>query len=246
MRTSDIDINKIRETAENYYRNGDFFCSEAIVKTIKDEFKLPISDEIVAAASGFPIGIGGSGCKNYYRNGDFFCSEAIVKTIKDEFKLPISDEIVAAASGFPIGIGGSGCICGAVSGGVMALGLVFGRQVAKDPKVRKTMELTKELHEKFRNNHKSLCCGAVSGGVMALGLVFGRQVAKDPKVRKTMELTKELHEKFRNNHKSLCCRILTKGLDMGSGEHKEQCISFTGEVAEEVAKIIVRELNLEK
>lgn len=152
MRTSDIDINKIRETAENYYRNGDFFCSEAIVKTIKDEFKLPISDEIVAAASGFPIGIGGSGCT----------------------------------------------------------------------------------------------CGAVSGGVMALGLVFGRQVAKDPKVRKTMELTKELHEKFRNNHKSLCCRILTKGLDMASGEHKEQCISFTGEVAEEVAKIIVRELNLEK
>ncbi|SCK01904.1 C_GCAxxG_C_C family protein [uncultured Clostridium sp.] len=152
MRTSDIDINKIRETAESYYRNGDFFCSEAIVKTIKDEFELPISDEIVAAASGFPIGIGGSGCT----------------------------------------------------------------------------------------------CGAVSGGVMSLGLVFGRQVAKDPKVRKTMELTKELHEKFRNNHKSLCCRILTKGLDMGSGEHKEQCISFTGEVAEEVAKIIVRELNLEK
>ncbi|MBM6838794.1 C-GCAxxG-C-C family protein, partial [Clostridium saudiense] len=132
----------------------------------------------------------------YYRNGDFFCSEAIVKTIKDEFELPVSDEIVAAASGFPIGIGGSGCTC-----------------------------------------------GAVSGGVMALGLVFGRQEAKDPKVRKTMELTKELHEKFRKNHKSLCCRILTKGLDMGSGEHKEQCISFTGEVAEEVAKIIVRELN---
>lgn len=152
MRTSNIDINKIRETAENYYRNGDFFCSEAIVKTIKDEFELPISDDIVAAASGFPVGVGRSGCM----------------------------------------------------------------------------------------------CGAVSGGVMALGLVFGRKNPKDPKVTKTMELTKELHEKFRNNHKSLCCRILTKGLDMGSGEHKEQCISFTGEVAEEVAKIIVRELILEK
>ena len=152
MRTSDINIEIIRETAENYYRNGDFFCSEAIVKTIKDEFELPISDDIVAAASGFPIGIGGSGCT----------------------------------------------------------------------------------------------CGAVSGGVMALGLIFGRQQAKDPKVRKTMELTKELHERFRSNHKSLCCRVLTKGLDMGSGEHKEQCISFTGEVAEEVAKIILRELNLEK
>lgn len=152
MKKSNIDINKIREKAESYYRNGDFFCSEAIVKTIKDEFELPISDEIIAAASGFPVGVGRAGCM----------------------------------------------------------------------------------------------CGAVSGGVMALGLVFGRKEPKDPKVTKTMELTKELHEKFRNNHKSLCCRILTKGLDMGAGEHKKQCIAFTGEVAEEVAKIIVRELSLEK
>lgn len=61
--------------------------------------------------------------EKYYRDGDFYCSEAIVKTIKDEFQLPISDDIIAAASGFPVGIGGSGCTCGAVSGGIMALGL---------------------------------------------------------------------------------------------------------------------------
>jgi hypothetical protein len=33
-------------------------------------------------------------------------------------------------------------------------------------------------------------------------------------------------------------------MDMGSGEHKEQCISFTGEIAEKAAEIIVRELGL--
>jgi C_GCAxxG_C_C family probable redox protein len=48
--------------AEEYYRSGDFYCSEAIVKTIKDEFQLPIPDAIIAAASGFPVGMGGSGC----------------------------------------------------------------------------------------------------------------------------------------------------------------------------------------
>ncbi|PKM69084.1 MAG: hypothetical protein CVU95_00425 [Firmicutes bacterium HGW-Firmicutes-2] len=132
--------------------------------------------------------------ENYYRNGDFYCSEAIVKTIKDEFQLSISDDIIAAASGFPVGMGNSGC-----------------------------------------------SCGAVVGGIMTLGLVFGRTEAKDKKVVKTMKLANELHETFRKKHKTLCCRVLTKGMRLGSRKHMDQCISFTGEVAEEVAKIILRE-----
>jgi C_GCAxxG_C_C family probable redox protein len=136
--------------------------------------------------------------ESYYRNGDFYCSEAIVKTIKDEFGLPVTDDVIMMASGFPVGMGGSGCTC-----------------------------------------------GAVVGGIMAIGLFFGRTQAKDTKVTKTMELANELHNIFRERHKNLCCRILTKGMTLGSAEHMEQCISFTGEVAEEAAKIIARELNIE-
>lgn len=129
-----------------------------------------------------------------YRDGDFYCSEAIVKTIKDEFRLPVSDDIIAAASGFPVGMGGAGCTC-----------------------------------------------GAISGGIMAIGLFFGRTKSKDEKVDKAMALSKELHDLFKSRHNNLCCRALTKGMDLGSPEHMEQCISFTGEVAEETARIIVRE-----
>ena len=136
--------------------------------------------------------------ESYYRDGDFYCSESIVKTIKDEFGLPISDDVVAMASGFPVGIGGSGCTC-----------------------------------------------GAVAGGIMALGLFFGRSQPQDKRVDTTMALSKELHDIFRERHKSICCRVLTKGMTLGSPEHIEQCIYLTGEVAEEVAKIIARELNLE-
>lgn len=135
--------------------------------------------------------------ENYYRNGDFFCSESIVKTIKDEFNLPVPDDVISMASGFPVGMGGAGCTC-----------------------------------------------GAIVGGIMALGLFFGRMKPKDEKVNKTMELAKELHDIFQNRHKCLCCRILTKGMELGSPTHMEQCISFTGEVAEETAKIIIRELDL--
>lgn len=133
--------------------------------------------------------------EDYYRNGDFYCSEAIVKTIKDEFGLPVTDDVVAMASGFPIGMGSSGCTC-----------------------------------------------GAVVGGIMALGLFFGRTEPKDEKVNKTMKLAKELHDIFQKRHRSLCCRVLTKGMELGSPVHMKQCISFTGEVAEETAKIINREL----
>ncbi|MGL5614632.1 MAG: C-GCAxxG-C-C family protein [Sarcina sp.] len=132
--------------------------------------------------------------EKYYRDGDYFCSEAIVKTIKDAFELDFSDDIIKLASGFPVGMGRSGCTC-----------------------------------------------GAVSGGVMALGMVAGRTEGKDPQVEKTMALSKELHDRFRESRKSICCRVLTKGLDMGSGEHKEQCIDITGEVAEMVAEMIIRE-----
>lgn len=132
-----------------------------------------------------------------YRRGDFYCSEAIVSSIKNNFELDMPDEMIAMASGFPVGIGKSKCVCGAVSGGVMCLGYFFGR---------------------------------TKGG--------------DPKVQRNLALANELQESFKNNHKVLCCKVLTHGMDMGSGQHKEQCISFTGEIAEKTAEIIVRELNL--
>jgi hypothetical protein len=40
----------------------------------------------------------------------------------------------------------------------------------------------------------------------------------------------------------LCCSVHTKGMDMASGEHKAQCIAFTGEMAGKAAEIIAREL----
>ncbi len=53
---------RVREIAEAYYRSGQFYCSEAIVKTINDEFGLNYPDDVVRMASGFPIGIGSAGC----------------------------------------------------------------------------------------------------------------------------------------------------------------------------------------
>ncbi len=131
--------------------------------------------------------------------GGFFCSEAVVASIRNNFELDIPEIVISMASGFPVGIGRSKCLCGAVSGGVMALGLFFGRTVPKDPKVEKCLEVSKELHDYFKE---------ASG------------------------------------KNALCCRILTQEFDMKKGEHKEQCVKFTGLVAEKVAEIVIREFQL--
>ena len=88
-------------------------------------------------------------------------------------------------------------------------------------------------------------CGAVSGGVMCLGYFFGRVKPKDSKVGKVMALANELLESFTTNHRVTCCKILTKGMELGSPSHIQQCVNFTGEVAKKTAEIVARELGLE-
>lgn len=55
-------VENIRKTAENYYKNGEFFCSEAVVQTINDALGKPYPEAVVKLASGFPIGLGKAQC----------------------------------------------------------------------------------------------------------------------------------------------------------------------------------------
>lgn len=135
--------------------------------------------------------------EEYFRRGNFYCSEAIVASVRDNLAPDMPESMVAAASGFPVGVGRSKCMCGAVSGGVLSIGYVFGRTAPSSP--------------------------------------------TDPKSVNTLELANELQQVFRNNHRVLCCSVQTRGMDMASGEHKAQCVKFTGEMAAKTAEIIVRE-----
>lgn len=59
----------------------------------------------------------------------FLCSESVLFAVSDWLEVR-NEFIPKIATGFGAGIGGRGTVCGALSGGVMALGLKFGR---KDP-----------------------------------------------------------------------------------------------------------------
>lgn len=92
-----------------------------------------------------------------YQEGEFLCSEAILYTINELLDQPLPKEIVKLASGLPVGMGEAGCVCGGLSGGVLALGLKFGRTEPK-AKCPKVALASKELHDWFKSQQKSTCC----------------------------------------------------------------------------------------
>ncbi len=99
--------------------------------------------------------------EEYFRKGEFFCSESVVKTINDALGQPYPDDVVKLASGFPIGLGKAQCLCGAVSGGEMALGMVYGR-VHGEPMNPKMFDKAKGLHDYIKEEYKSLCCRVIT------------------------------------------------------------------------------------
>lgn len=99
--------------------------------------------------------------EGYFARGEFFCSESVVHTINNLLGKPYDDKIVKMASGFPIGIGKAGCLCGAISGGEMALGMVYGR-VHGEEMNEKMFPMAAGLHDYIKDMYKSTCCRVIT------------------------------------------------------------------------------------
>ena len=85
-----------------------------------------------------------------YRSGKYNCAEAVMEVVRGHFAANVPESIVGTVSGFGGG-SSSGCICGAVSGGTVALGLVLADK-------KETTHLTKELHTWFKDKYGVTCC----------------------------------------------------------------------------------------
>ncbi len=116
----------------------------------------------------------------YFLEEGYSCSESIARAAVE---LGLAQgSLVSIATSFSGGIG-NGCLCGAVSGSLMVLGLLHGKN--KDNIAR---SLAKEFYQRFTKLHKVTCC---------------RVLTKD---------YKDFHSKERKNHCSNmvydCARIL--------------------------------------
>lgn len=106
--------------------------------------------------------------KGYFRQG-LNCSECVLQAFMDVYDTGFPPETIALATGFGAGMGHTReGVCGAISGAVMALGMVKGR---RDPLAGENMEeriakLQKEFYPLFgdlvrdiqaENDHKLIC-----------------------------------------------------------------------------------------
>ena len=126
-----------------------FFARKAVTENVEES----VAEQVAAEA------------EKLYRSGKMHCAEAVLASVKNRFSPELGDEVVRLAAGFGGG-SGSGCICGAVSGGTMALGLVL------DGDKKGASALTRELHGWFKSEYGATCCKilTVKGKSGCLGL----------------------------------------------------------------------------
>ncbi|NDL68458.1 C-GCAxxG-C-C family protein [Anaerotalea alkaliphila] len=128
--------------------------------------------------------------EGYFRRGEFFCSEAVVHAINGFMGWPYPAEVTRMASAFPIGLGKSGCLCGAVSGGAMALGMVYGRRHG-EPMDARMFPVSARLHDHVKSLYKSTCCR-----VMVKDFEFASPERKEHCVRITGEVAAWVAERI--------------------------------------------------
>ncbi len=120
--------------------------------------------------------------RNY--NDGFHCAESIVNTI-NELLPGKSFDFCKAASGFCGGIGG--CkqdVCGALSGGIIVLGSIYGRQKEGND-ISKLVSLSAELRQLFIEEFKTTVCKDV---IVNLENMEGYNGCKDLTAKTTWNL----------------------------------------------------------
>ncbi len=99
----------------------------------------------------------------YFRNG-LYCSEAVLRAFNEVYRLGLEESNYKIATGFGSGLGESGCACGAVTGAVMALGLISGRNKTYESE-RMVYLAVNELHKRFKEKTKAICCRVLTKNV---------------------------------------------------------------------------------
>ncbi|MBN2117988.1 MAG: C_GCAxxG_C_C family protein [Anaerolineales bacterium] len=96
--------------------------------------------------------------------GGYNCAQSVFFAFLEDLEIG-QDTALKVASGFGGGIGRRGEVCGAVTGGIMALGAKHGRGEKEDPTAADvTYAKTREFMAQFARKHGSCLCRELLNG----------------------------------------------------------------------------------
>lgn len=92
------------------------------------------------------------------------CAQSVFYAFCEDLGLD-ADTALKIAGGFGAGMGRNGEVCGAVTGGILAIGAKYGRGENGDPSAREvTYAKTKELMDQFKAIHGTCLCRELLNG----------------------------------------------------------------------------------
>jgi C_GCAxxG_C_C family probable redox protein len=97
-----------------------------------------------------------------FREG-YNCAQSVLLTMFEYWKSDESDLVPKIATGFGGGIGRCGSVCGALAGGVMAIGVRYGTNKPLLDERLKSYELAQKLYKQFEKQHGSVYCRELIG-----------------------------------------------------------------------------------
>ena len=115
--------------------------------------------------------------KDVFASG-LYCAESVLTVIAEEEGI-YSDILPSIATGFCGGMSRTCNMCGAVTGGILALNLVYGRKSANDS-VEENYQAVQKLISNFEEEFGSVNCQELLG--CDLGTDEGQQIFSDKKL----------------------------------------------------------------
>jgi C_GCAxxG_C_C family probable redox protein len=95
------------------------------------------------------------------------CSERVFLIVHSLLETDISSETVALMSGFGGGVAGTrDNMCGALSGGVAAIGLMYGRRNPPKGNRERAYEVSKDFVGRFKTKFGTTICGELIGDLL--------------------------------------------------------------------------------
>jgi C_GCAxxG_C_C family probable redox protein len=90
------------------------------------------------------------------------CAQSVLLAMSEHWRIT-DDLIPKVATAFGGGIGRCGSVCGALTGGIMAIGIKYGTNESSVDKRKKAYEFARELYHQFEREHGSVFCRELIG-----------------------------------------------------------------------------------